>query len=310
MDYAKNTLILGLLSLLVMFNLGSCVTYNSVENISSEYYNIGNGFFELGNYSKAIYYYEKAYKLNPKLSNSRYNLALSYSRVGRFDDAKKVLNDLLVQDPKNLKILKALAYNYYLKGDEDKTVEFLNRILEEYPEDRDALNNLGVIYWKRGEIDNAITEFKKLLEYYPGDEDTKFNLGKVLIENEKFDEGLKYIEDYAELKPDDYEAFVVMGYAYEGLRDYKRALDSFSYALSLNDKLKGVWFESAFILLTKVEDPERGKTSLERAIELGFNDKKKLNSLLASEELIDKEGVIEILKDKNIKLGSIGLDSK
>ncbi len=295
--------IAGWLLLGLVFVLSSCVTTSSIEEISSEYYNIGNAYFKLGDYAKAIKYYEKAYRLNPELSESRYNLSLAYMKVGRFSAAEKILEVLLEKDPSNIKILNALAYNFYLKGDDAESLKIFEKILEEYPESRDARNNVAIIYWKEGKVEKAIREFKILLRYYPDDLITKFNLGKILIENKMYKEGVQYIQDYAELKPDDYEAFLVMGYGYEGMENYKKALDAFSYAISVNNKLKTAWFESAFILLTKVEDPERGKADLKRALELGFKDRKKLMLLLNAKNLMDREDVLKLLKDNGIELG-------
>ncbi len=299
---------LALLLCLVLI-LVSCVTTGSIEEISSEYYNIGNAYFKLGEYAKAVKYYEKAYRLNPRLSESRYNLSLAYMKIGKFSNAEKILTELLEKDPKNVKVLNALAYDYYLKGDDAKSLEMFGRILKEYPESRDARNNIAIIYWKEGKTERAVSEFKKILDYYPNDLVTKFNLGKILIENERYREGLKYMADYVELKPDDAEAFVIMGYGYEGIEDYKKALDAFSYALSVNDKLKVAWFESAFILLTKVEDPERGKADLKRALDLGFNDRDKLRSLLGAKDLVDREEIVKLIKESGVKLGNSSLFS-
>ncbi len=295
----------GVLVLFVTLLFNSCVTTTSIEEISSEYYNIGNAYFKLGEYGKAIKYYEKAYRLNPKLSQSEYNLSLAYIKVGRFSDADKILTGLLKRDPTNIKVLNAIAYSFYLRGDDANALKMFKRILQEYPESRDARNNIAIIYWKEGKIDSAVSEFKLILKYYPGDVNTKFNLGKILIENKKYKEGIKYMEDYAELKPDDAEAFVILGYGYEGIEDYKKALNAFDYAVSVNDKLREAWFESAFILLTKVEDPEKGKADLRRALELGFNNEKKLHLLLNAKNLMDREEILKILKDNGISLKDV-----
>lgn len=47
----------------------------------SLYYNIGNAFFRLGNYPKAILHYEKALKLDPSYSDARNNLEFSQGFV-------------------------------------------------------------------------------------------------------------------------------------------------------------------------------------------------------------------------------------
>ena len=45
------------------------------------YYNIANAYYQLEDYPMAVYYYNRALKLNPTNSNARYNLSLTLEKL-------------------------------------------------------------------------------------------------------------------------------------------------------------------------------------------------------------------------------------
>ena len=103
----------GLLSGVVLF-LGltgtGCMTAKTRRELAAEYFNIGNSFFELKNYDKALAMYEKALSYHDDFSETSYNLARLYISRSRFSDAINVLDELLKNDPDNLVLLQTLAY--------------------------------------------------------------------------------------------------------------------------------------------------------------------------------------------------------
>ena len=59
--------------------------YNQVLKMGYEssnlYYNIGNAYYKIKDYTSAVYYYEKALKLEPGNSDARFNLILANSSI-------------------------------------------------------------------------------------------------------------------------------------------------------------------------------------------------------------------------------------
>ncbi len=295
-------ILLLLLLLLFSFSLSGCVSATSREELAREYYNLGNAYFEIGEFKKAIGYYEKAYNYDSSLKSTSYNLALSYIKTNDLEAAIGTLKNLLEGDPENLKVLEALAYAYHLDGNDESAVTILDRILEISPENTDALNNKGIILWDSKDYAGAEENFRKILKYDPEDTDTKFNLGKLLIEAGQIEEGLSFLEDYAQARPDDWEVFMLLGHTYEKLEMYEKSLEAFNLATSIKKDTAEAWFESAKILLTKVEDPDKGLVHLKEALNLGFKDLDKLRGLLKSEDLMEKDKVKELLEEKGIRI--------
>lgn len=293
--------LLGLFIVNVLLCIG-CVTQQRGVDLSIDYYNIGNAYQELGEYSRAIEFYQRALSLNPALMNASYNLALALMMDGRYEEADEILLTLSAEDPENVRVLYARASSYHLQGEDERALKILNDILEFAPEHTDARYSLAVILWKLDRLAEAEEEFYRLLEQAPEDLDNKFNLANILLDQEKIEDAVVFLEEYLQEKPDDIEAYLMLANGYVGLRQYYKALDSYTAILTLDERNKKAWFEYARILLTKVEDPERGITSLRQAIDYGYRDRKALSLLLETPDLLEREAVEDLLEEKGLSL--------
>ena len=67
------------------------------------FFYLGIIFYELGDFKKSIYYYEKILEKNTNSINALYNLAIVKQSVGKIDSAKKIYNDLKKIDKNKIK---------------------------------------------------------------------------------------------------------------------------------------------------------------------------------------------------------------
>jgi len=75
---------------------------NSKQDLNLFFY-LGIIFYELGDFKKSIYYYEKILEKNPTSINALYNLAIVKQNIGKIDSAKKIYNDLKRIDVNKIK---------------------------------------------------------------------------------------------------------------------------------------------------------------------------------------------------------------
>ncbi len=95
---------------------------NSKQDLNLAFY-LGIIFYELGDFKKSIYYYEKILKKNPTSINALYNLAIVKQSIGKIDSAKKIYNDLKKIDADKIKPyygLFTLKPEYVLEEDFEK----------------------------------------------------------------------------------------------------------------------------------------------------------------------------------------------
>lgn len=97
------------------------------------YYNMGNAYFDLGEYENAIESYQQAIKLDAKLSKPHNNLGLAYAALGRLTEAVAEFEEAV-------------------------------RLKSDYAE---ARFNLGVAYLQLGKTNQADNQQKMLLTLNP-----------------------------------------------------------------------------------------------------------------------------------------------
>jgi tetratricopeptide (TPR) repeat protein len=284
----------------VIFLIG-CETVISGKELAQEYYNLGNAYYEIGEYEDAVFFYNKAIELDETLFSAQFNLAYSYVNLGNNEKAINILTSILAEDPNNVDMLKLLGYAYHLHGDEEQALAAYDKILAIAPEHKDALNNKAIIYWKLKKYDEAEKALRMLLKTSPSDLDALFNLGDLLFEMKKYDDAAYFIEQYIEAKPDDTKAYLKIAAVYTALEKYYKVIDAYEGALAVDKKLKEAWFYKAALLLTIVQDPEKGLIALAEALELGYNDKAEMSKLVNDPALLEKERVYTLLREKGFE---------
>ncbi len=300
--FAAGAALAALASLLLL----SCLTPGGGASLSKEYYNLGNGFFDLGKYERAAMYFRKALELDPELNQARFNLALTLIEQKQPELAIRELEKLLPRDPRNVSLLVVLAYAYHLRSSDAEAIETYRKVLAISASNTDARYNMALLLWKTGQGGEALEQLRRVLEESPDDLEARLDEGKLLLELGRAEEAAGSLERYLEAKPDDVTAYLLLGESYRRQERFDKALEAYQDALAYDGKLARAWFYSAEILLTKIEDPERGLTALQQALELGFRDQEALRGLLQAPNLLDADRVREMVEAKGVLTPSEG----
>ncbi len=277
-----------------------CVTSQSGKQIASDYYNIGNAFFDLGQFDKAIQYYQDALRVDPSMVKADYNLALTLIRLKRSEEAVTILKRLLMSDPKNTTLMAALGWAYHQLGRDKEALDQYEALLALSPADQNALYDSGIILWKLGRKEDALARFRKVLAFAPDDTDALFAAGSILLSLDQASDSADMLSRYIEKKPDDIDAWYLIAAGAERQKKYSRALEAFDKIISIDGKQANAWFGEARLLLTVVEDPQKGLDSLDKALASGFKDKDAVKLLLSSPQLLEKGKVEQAFKEHDL----------
>ncbi|MGO9411662.1 MAG: tetratricopeptide repeat protein [Spirochaetia bacterium] len=278
----------------------ACVTSESAKQIASDYYNIGNAFFDLGQYEKAVTYYQDALRADPGMVKADYNLALTLVRMKRIDEAVVILKRLLTDDQKNTTLMAALGWAYHQQGKDKEALDEYNAVLALSPADQNALYNSGIILWKLTKKDDALQRFRQVLSIAPDDTDALFAAGSILLSLDQPKDSADMLSRYVEKKPNDVDAWYLIAGAAERQLKYSRALEAYDKVIAIDPKQANAWFGEARLLLTVVEDPQKGLDSLTSALAAGFKDKDAVKALLVSPQLLEKDKVEQALKEHDL----------
>lgn len=97
-----------------------------------------------------------------------YNLGNVYYDTGQYPDAIKYYEQSLVQNPNATDVRTDMAVAYFYTENVDKALSEIQVVLKQDPKHANALFNQGMFLWKgRMDVAGAIASWKKLLEVSP-----------------------------------------------------------------------------------------------------------------------------------------------
>jgi len=187
---------------------------------------------EKKNIEKAIYHYQEALKIRPRLADVYFDMGMAYYNLDKMDDAiiclKKSIeiNPCIYQNPHyNLGII------YYEKNDLNNAFYHFHEAIRNIPDNLDILNRIGIMFAKNGKIDDAMGCFQMMLQKDPQYKNLHNNMGNVfLLKNDN----MNAVEEFRKeirLYPKNTDAYINLGNAYmkagnkdDAIRSYRQAL--------------------------------------------------------------------------------------
>jgi len=285
--------LLPLSSLLLL----ACATDPRVTEIAQEYYNLGNLYYELGEYEQSYEFYTRAQELDPDVPASSYNLARLELDRGNVDRAVDILRELRQEEPNNLIILETLAYARHKQGRREAAIELYREILQEDPGRVSSLYNLSVLL---GDSEEAIGLLKEANRLAPEDADVLRRLVSLLADQERPEEAVVYLERLRRLVAEDRADLEAVASRYEELDYPQEAVETYDLLLELAPSEARYHFAQARLLLTTIGDDRRGLAALEEALQRGFADAEAIEELLASQELVAPVEVEQLLDERGL----------
>ena len=167
------------------------------------YYQMGNDYYEKGDYDKAIENYNMAILLNPVFSEAYFNRALSYYQLKNFDKSIADYTKSMELDPQNPIIFNNRGDAFYRKQDFQSAVKDYDKAIQLNPNYLKAFYNRGLSYASIEEYEKAVEDFTKVIK----------------------------------LKADFAEAYHLRGLAYEYAGSIASAIADYEKALELNPEL-------------------------------------------------------------------------
>lgn len=133
----------------------------------------GDAYYALGNYGKAIEFYNKAIGAEPGGDYAMFQVGNSYYRANNTFQAVNTFRRLLRIYPFSRLREQAqynIAYIYLNTSNYSQAITEFQTVIEKYPRTSWAARsqyNIGDAYYNAGEYDRAVTEYKKVLDEYP-----------------------------------------------------------------------------------------------------------------------------------------------
>ncbi len=150
----KNTLLFVLFFLLLSW------TFGQEDFLAKQYFNDGE-------FEKAVVFYEKLVKENPRRTDYSEGLVACYQQLERYDDAESFLLER-IQDPRIFPtFFIELGYNFTLKQEPEKATEYYQRAIQRIEENPNYGYAVGYRFQKYALLDEAISAYTKAMTLKP-----------------------------------------------------------------------------------------------------------------------------------------------
>jgi tetratricopeptide (TPR) repeat protein len=278
--------------LLVLFILSfSCASQGAAQ--AEEYFSIGMAYFEMGKFSEAEMWLNRARAADKTMIASEYNLGRIAFETGRYEEACRYFETLLKSDPDNIMALKAAAYSRIKNGDIEIAEGLYKKVLELLPEDLDDGFNYALVLYGLEKYDDSIAVLNK----YPFALEEKAPSILLLARAQRALEQVEAIDTYAKwvivnAGASNAQGFFEYGQVLEKAGHYARALEQYDSAIGMitknteTHKRAFIRFEKSRLLLTVDPSNEDGLKEFTKSIDEGFNDKEAIADLLSDDRVV------------------------
>ena len=294
----------GILPLVVL--MFSCSTAPSVplETLAVEYYNLGNAYFQLKKYKEAGEYFQKALYYDRNNNQAIYNLARSLAEQGQLEEAGAKLESLQVSDENNQMVQKTMAYLRYTQNKKSEALELYEGVINLGAGDPETLRNAGLIAYELKEPQKALN----YLESYKAANGIEVKalqiLGQLYLDAERDLEAVDLLGAQGASLAEKPELALQLAQAYVKLKIYDKALETYKFLDTADQKLKTLrpelWFSTGVLVLKELQDPTQALDFFKRAVEQGFKDREKVKELLAQGDLVRREIFETFFREKKL----------
>ncbi len=166
----------------------------------------------------------------------------------KLDMAQDLLNELESIEASNEEIYIQKANIYSRKENHSKAIELLEIALKLTDDEADVRNLIGMEYLFVEDYDKARHQFLKCLEIDPYDYASLHNVIYCFENTEKHQEAIVFLNDYLNTNPYCEIAWHQVGMQYMALKQYKKALAAFDFAIISDDTFVGAYIEKGLAL--------------------------------------------------------------
>ncbi|MCX7759076.1 MAG: tetratricopeptide repeat protein, partial [bacterium] len=231
---------------------------------------------------------EAIVKIEPNNPKHWFNLGIAYIQENRIAEAHKAFEESIKMNPyfahsqffAGLLLLFGRDFKNGIKYLEKATTiddNIYNKLISDHVI-KEILINL---------IKMSLKVIQDQLEFQPNNIENLSTMAKILLYTNSFEASINYFRKIIELRTENWEAYLYLGIAYEGIENYEQALFYLKRAVASNQYLAESYWIMGRIYL-KLGNYGLALKNYEKAVELAPNNTRYLNSLARLYLILDK----------------------
>ena len=259
------------------------VSYKTNEPVASlgkevVYSYLGNSYYFLEVYDKALESYNQAVEINPDKDHFWNNRGSALDILGKYKDAISSFDKAIEINPDYHEALYNHGNALVELGRLDEAIASYDQAIEINPDQDKAWYNRGNALEELGKYDDAIASYDQAIEINPDYHAAWNNRGNALANLGQYEEAITSYDMAIEINPDYHAAWNNRGAALAYLGRYEETITSYDQAIEINPDNHDVWNNRGISLIRLNRYPE-ALTSFNKALELNPNSANALYNL-------------------------------
>ena len=179
-------------------------------------------------YNDAIQFYEKAFAMNPNVSEPLEKAAELTLKTKQFEKAQHIFKQLILTDKTNLLYLENYSDIAILNDDKSEGIWALEQIAKRKESPVDVLNQVGLLYFEMGEIDSALFEFNQVYKLDSLNIFALHFLSQIYRVENNLVKAHNFANQLISLHPDEPKGYINSALAYLNQENYKEVISILS----------------------------------------------------------------------------------
>jgi tetratricopeptide (TPR) repeat protein len=246
-------------------------------------------YYELGKFTEAEQWLNRAKSADKTLTASEYNLGRIAYETGRYKEAAALFEKVLVKDPSNVMALKAAAYTRIKTGELEAAEKLYQRVLKLVGDSADDGYNYALVLY-------ALKKYEAAEEHIGNNQYALLENKDMLLlyaRTQKAQNKVEAADSYAKWLVNNSDPRVRYEYAQvlEGAELYARALEEYRTSLtglspsSTDPSRAEIRYTIARLLFTADPENPEGITELRAAVTDGYSDIDAIEKLALDEKI-------------------------
>ena len=124
-------------------------------------------YFNDGDFDKAVVYYEKLVKQNPRRTDYTEALIATYQQLERYTDVEELLSEKVKENNVYPTLLIEMGYNYRLQDQREKAQDYYQKAILQIKENPNYGYGIGFRFQKYALLDQALAAYTMAMELNP-----------------------------------------------------------------------------------------------------------------------------------------------
>ncbi len=235
------------------------------------YQNRGAIYSELGEYNRSLKDFDKYISLSPTEAHGYYNKGNTNRLIKQYLEAINNFNQAILLNPNDIAFYEYRGIAFNAIGEYNNAIDDFNTIISLNPNFSGAYDGRGSSYYSLRQYERSIEDFKKAIELNPNSTSAINNLGATYGYLKKFVEAIRIFDKSIALDSTYASSYYNRAIVYSELTKYRKAIEDYNKAIAFEPSDSYAYNNRGYCLL-KLNKPSEAILDINKSLSLDKNN--------------------------------------